>query len=67
MTDSLLTLLGPSIRRWCIGNECGEVFDPDVDFHGLTLTLEILDADEAEALVRFLTGQRPHWLGSDDT
>jgi hypothetical protein len=67
MKPDLLSLLGPSVRRWRIGEEYGEVFAPDVDFEGLTLTLELLDVDEAKAMVDFLVARRPHWLGANDT
>ena len=34
-------------RRWRVGSETGNVFDPDDDFDGITLTVEIRSAQEA--------------------
>lgn len=44
-------------RRWIIGEECGDVFNEDDDFDGITLTVEIKSREEAQAIAMALFGQ----------
>ena len=39
-------------RRWCVGEETGDVFEPDGDFDGITLTIEIKSPEEAREVMR---------------
>lgn len=41
-------------RHWRVGNACGEVFAEDVDFDGLTLTIEVASEKDGIALVRLI-------------
>lgn len=58
MIDTALILpLEPAARRWRVGEDCGEVFDTDENFDGLTLTIEILDKDEARRVTHAMLAQ----------
>ena len=41
-------------RRWRVGEDAGEVFADGEDFNGITLAIELRDADEAAAIIRCL-------------
>lgn len=47
------------MRRFRIGFECGEVFEQDEDFDGVTLTIEITAPQDGENLLRILAGWEP--------
>ena len=45
-------------RRYRIGWESGDVFDVDVDYRGVTLTIEATSIDDAKWMLARLTGGR---------
>jgi hypothetical protein len=58
MTDCPLVLpIEPAARRWRLGEDSGDVFDTDEHFDGLTLTIEILDREEAQRVTHAMLAQ----------
>lgn len=41
-------------RRARVGEECGEVFEPDEDYDGLTVAIELRSHAEARAVIGWL-------------
>lgn len=66
-TDLLALHLQKLPRRYAIMHESGAVFEEDEDYDGLTLTIELRDEAEADAVARALRRTLPHWRPSDDT
>lgn len=67
LTDLLALHLRKHPRRIAILHASGDVFEEDDDFDGMTLTIEILDEAEADAVGRALRRMLPHWRPADDT
>lgn len=44
-------------RRWCVGDEAGDVFECDGDFDGITLTIEIKTPEEAREVMRSILAE----------
>ncbi len=54
----ILTLpLDMTGRRFRVGDDCGDVFEVDDDFDGLTLTLELKSQDEAKSVLAAILDQ----------
>ena len=64
--DELRPLLRPTPRRARIGEDCGDLFAEDDNFDGFTLTIELHDAQEAEALAAALPAIFPSWKVTRD-
>lgn len=55
--DDGASLPGLRARRWWVGESAGETFGEDDDFHGLVLTVELSDANEARMVAQaFMDG-----------
>lgn len=48
----------PHNRRYRVGQEIGNIFDPKEEFDGLTLTIELKSKAEAEAVITAMIDQR---------
>lgn len=61
MTEKIGKLIEPTgqERRYRIGNESGEVFACDEDFDGYTLTVEVADTADGDALLARLHRPEP--------
>ncbi|WP_347311405.1 hypothetical protein [Defluviimonas sp. SAOS-178_SWC] len=66
MPDRLSLHLTPHPRRYSVAEESGDVFRHDDDFEGFTLTIELLDEAEADAVLRALKVMMPHWKTDDE-
>jgi hypothetical protein len=42
-----------------IGNDSGDVFEEGDDFDGMTLTIAVTSAEEAQAMIAAIEGRRP--------
>lgn len=67
MTDAEAQAFLRASRRWSVHYEDGDVFDRDDDYSGYTLTVEIADEAEAEAVSDLLRARLPHWRPGDDS
>lgn len=61
--SEIIGTIGP--LRYRLGDECGDIFEVDDDYDGLTLTVEVRDEAEGRRLIAALRGavERPDPLG----
>ena len=44
-------------KQWRVGESCGEVFEDEEEYDGLTLTVELRGFDEAKAVLAAILGE----------
>lgn len=66
MADLVLPI-DMKVRRWMVGEACGDVFARDDDFDGFTLVIELRSEVEARDIARAMLAADADWPPARET